>query len=331
VRDFAEHFLIVSVTEEKRFMRRIILVLWMAMLIPLMSIPVPVSAQDDTCDPGMFGEVDGLLTQAQEALDNGNITTATVILSNIRIMIAPCTGGDSAPLTESLSPVTRNADWTPVIQEFDGVEMVLVPPGCFDMGNATGSDREQLVHQQCFDEPFWIDRYEVTNAQYHRTDAAWAKDTLPLALITWPVAYDFCKLRGTRLPTEAEWEFAARGPDGLLFPWGNDFVPENVVYRGNASQTSEVGSRPGGASWVGALDMSGNVMEWTSTLYREYPYNADDGRELLTNDGSARVVRGGSFYDDEFFVNSAYRIGADASNNNYNLGLRCARSYSGTP
>jgi formylglycine-generating enzyme required for sulfatase activity len=311
--------------------KRIILVLWV-MLIPLLMTAVPGSAQGDTCDPSIFGEIDVLLAQVQEALDSGNITTANVILSGIRTTIAPCTGGDtSTPLIESPASVTRNADWTPVIQEFDGVEMVLVPSGCFEMGNATGSDREQLVHEQCFDEPFWIDRYEVTNAQYHRTDAAWANDNLPLALVTWPVASDFCKLRGVRLPTEAEWEYAARGPDGLLFPWGNDFIADNVVYRGNASQTAPVDAHPNGASWVGAFDMSGNVMEWTSTLYKEYPYVADDGRELITTDGSARVVRGGSFYDDEFYVNSAYRIGADAGNNNYNLGLRCARSYSGNP
>ena len=313
-------------------MKRIFLVPWMVMLILWMVIVVPVSAQDDTCNPSLFDEVDELLAQAQVALDSGDTTTANEIVSSIRAIIAPCTGSSAqAPLTDPISPVTRNTDWTPVVQELDGVEMVLVPPGCFDMGSATGSDREVPVHQQCFDAPFWIDRYEVTNAQYHRTDAAWANDLLPLVNVTWVDAWEFCKLRGAQLPTEAEWEYAARGPDGLTFPWGDDFVADNLAHRGNASQTVEVDSYPNGASWVGAFNMSGNVLEWTSTLHLPYPYDANDGRELLTSDGSPRVLRGGSFYEDEFYLRSAYRFGANTSNNNFNIGFRCALSYSGTP
>ena len=82
----------------------------------------------------------------------------------------------------------------------------------------------------------------------------------------WDEAYDFCVLRKGHLPTETEWEYAARGPDELIFPWGNDWNPRNAIWSGNnVSQTSNVGSVPAGASWVGVLDMSGNVWEWTDS------------------------------------------------------------------
>ncbi len=305
------------------------------LFIPLLSLAPPVSAQGDSCDPSLLGELDGLLAQAQAALDNGNVTTAKVILSGIRATIAPCTAGASssvqAPVAEPRTSVSHNGDWTPVIREFDGVEMVLVPAGCFEMGSAIGSDREVPVTQQCIDEPFWIDRYEVTNAQYHFTNPAWANDILPRVQVTWVDAWEFCKLRDgeLRLPTEAQWEYAARGPDGLTFPWGNEFVKDNLAYRGSVNHTVEVNSYPNGVSWVGAFNMSGNVLEWTSTLYRDYPYDANDGRELLT--AGTHVLRGGSINEDEFDQRSAARLGADAGNMNFNIGFRCARPYTGTP
>lgn len=311
-------------------MKKTALFFWTVIFSFLMAGVLPASAQRDACDPGIFDQLDALLAQAQTALDAGDFTTANVILSGIRATIAPCTGSAAAqPPAAPSAPVTHNADWTPVIREFDGVEMVLVPAGCFQMGSDDQGDYEKPAHLQCIDAPFWIDRYEVSNAQRHRTDPAWADDKLPLALITWPVAAEVCHLRGARLPTEAEWEYAARGPDGLMFPWGNEFIPDNLVYRGNASQTADVDSYPDGASWVGAFNMSGNVQEWTSSLFREYPYDANDGRELVTEDGSARVVRGGSFYHDGYFVSAIIRGGANTSNNNFDLGVRCVRPYEG--
>jgi len=232
-------------------------------------------------------------------------------------------GGDVSTTTAP----PHNADWTPVIREFDGVEMVLVPAGCFEMGSATGGNNEQPVHQQCFDEPFWIDRYEVTNAQYHMIDSEWQNDNLPRVNVTWYEAWDFCELRGGRLPTEAEWEYAARGPESLQYPWGNVFIGANVAYEGNANQAADVRTHPNGASWVGAFDMSGNVWEWTSTLYRDYPYDADDGRELYTTDGSARVVRGGSWVNGSTLVlRAAYRDRNTPDLRFYIFGFRCARS-----
>lgn len=237
-----------------------------------------------------------------------------------------------ASLEQSTSTYVIGYTWTPVEHDFDGVTMVLVPAGCFMMGSDSGYDDEKPVHEQCFDAPFWIDKTEVTQADFARLGGQKANPNyfrgynLPVESITWFEARDFCILRGGRLPTEAEWEYAARGPDSLVYPWGNDFVTENVVYSGNSNgQTAEVGSRPAGASWVGALDMSGNVWEWVSSLYQDYPYSAD--YESNSNTSNSRVLRGGSW--DDFitdYLRAAYRYWNFTDYWYFLYGFRCARS-----
>ena len=204
------------------------------------------------------------------------------------------------PTPTPFPTVTANDQWSPMIQAFDGVEMVLVPPGCFMMGREAGED-EQPVHEVCFEEPFWIDRYEVTNVQYGST-GGWLADNYPRENVNWFDALAYCQSRRVRLPTEAEWEYSARGPDNLFYPWGNEFVRENVVYIGNSHyQPANVGSQPGNLSWVGAFDLSGNVQEWVSTIYDEdhfpYPYATDDGREDLSATDGFRVFRSGGWAD----------------------------------
>lgn len=233
------------------------------------------------------------------------------------------------------TPVTANNQWTPVTQEFDGVPMVLVPAGCFEMGTAQYSE-EQPVHEQCFDQPFWIDQYEVTQAQFRRLRGRQANaprfsgSDRPVENINWFEARDFCQSRAARLPTEAEWEYAARGPDSLVYPWGNTFVESLAVWNRSISQgTADVGSIPAGASWVGALDMSGNVWEWTSSLYEAYPYDAADGREADTGSRTdvRRVLRGGSWYvSDTGFLRAGFRSRLNPVRWDYYVGFRCARS-----
>lgn len=317
-------------------------------------------------DVGAAVAADRLGSFIDDALGAGYLNVLVVIFSNYgavfsRIMSQPAgfiifnAEGASAPLVTdpdvpALNPVTRSADWTPVVQDFDGVPMVQVPPGCFMMG-MSDAEIDDLIqqygdqdwirafgpqHRQCIDEPFWIDLTEVTQADFERLGGVAANNSYfdgqsrPVEQITWFEARDFCALRGARLPTEAEWEYVARGPDGLVYPWGDEFVSENAVWSENSNdQTANVGSRPSGASWVGALDMSGNAWEWVSSLYEPYPYSADDGREADTGDRTdvLRVLRGGSLGNGNAVnLRSAVRGWYYPDLWNRSFGFRCARS-----
>lgn len=264
-----------------------------------------------------------------------------------RAQITPPLDPTLAALGVANIVVSANADWTPVELDFDGVPMMLVPSGCFMMGMPQDQidqlntkypgDEETFdalgpAHEVCLDAPFWLDKTEVTQAQFIEYDGvksrinAFMGDNRPVERILWFEAQAHCEARGARLPTEAEWEYAARGPDALIYPWGDEFIGDNAVYDGNSGgETADVGSRPVGASWVGALDMAGNVMEWTSSLYVPYPYDATDGREQLTADG-ARVLRDGSWDFEGNFLWSANRNSSLPNGGSFFLGFRCARS-----
>jgi serine/threonine protein kinase/formylglycine-generating enzyme required for sulfatase activity len=237
------------------------------------------------------------------------------------------------PSATSFPAVYTNSDWTPQIKSFKGVAMVLVPPGCFMMGSDNGRDNEKPASQVCFDKPFWIDEYPVTQGQFKQRGGQAAHspkfvgDKQPMEQISWFEARSFCEAnRGTRLPTEAEYEYAARGPDDLIFPWGNTFDPNNVVYSKNSNQrTADVDSKPGNVSWVGAIDMIGNVWEWTSSIYQPYPYNATDGRENPADTTSSRVFRGNSGSD--LVQRAAVRIDSAPVNAGPFGGFRCARAW----
>jgi formylglycine-generating enzyme required for sulfatase activity len=270
----------------------------------------------------------------------GTITIIALILGILAFILVISTPDPlQAALDTARTFTGSNTDWQTLYTGgfthtfADGVPIVLVPAGCFMMGSTNGLDHEQAVLEQCFNAPFWIDLTEVTQADFERlggvkaNDNGFDGDQRPVERITWFEARDFCALRDARLPTEREWEYAARGPDNLTYPWGSAWNENNAVWDGNSnSQTAEVGSRPAGASWVGALDMSGNVWEWVSSLY--LPYDSSEDRESNTGTRTdvLRVLRGGSWvgYNSDY-LRAAIR-GQYAPGYWSRFGFRCARS-----
>lgn len=185
----------------------------------------------------------------------------------------------------------------------DGSDMVLIPAGAFPMGEDSGQP-DQSPRRRVDLPAFYLGRTEVTNRQFRRfledasrpvpeawreAAAAWGEDA-PAVCVSFQDAEAYCAWAGLRLPTEEEWEKAARGPEGRAWPWGVDFDPACLVVGGRGPEA--VGSHPSGASPYGLLDMAGNAQEWTSSWYAGYPGT----RAASPHFGSQyRVVRGGNW------------------------------------
>lgn len=222
--------------------------------------------------------------------------------------------------------VTTNDGWEPYIEVFGGIEMALVPRGCFQMGTEAGTTDERPLSEQCIDTPFWIDVTEVTNGAWGFA-GTFTGNNRPRERMTWFEARDFCAARDARLPTEVEWEYAARGPDGLLYPWGSEFIADSVFYAGSEGDaTFDVGLLGSGRSWVGAYDMGGNVWEWVSSNFAPYPYSGTDGRENSQSRSIARVVRGGSFTSDASNLRATFRRPLLPDSSFRDVGLRCVKN-----
>ncbi|MDM8531743.1 SUMF1/EgtB/PvdO family nonheme iron enzyme [Anaerolineales bacterium HSG25] len=237
-------------------------------------------------------------------------------------------------------------------------DMVHVPAGEFSMGSDRYDD-EKPIHTVYLDE-YYIDTYEVTNAQFaqflndkgNQTEegTTWLdigdSDSLieqsggsfqakagfanhPVIEVTWFGAKAYCEAQGKRLPTEAEWEKAARGTDGRIYPWGEGIDSGKANYNQNVGQTTEVGSYSSGVSPYGAHDMAGNVWEWVQDCYDESYYSSSPSRNPINNSCSnseKKVLRGGSWYNLDSSVRAANRVRRDPANTSYLDGFRCLRS-----
>jgi len=237
--------------------------------------------------------------------------------------------------------------------------MVLIPEGVFTMGSDIGAIDERPKHN-VFVNSFFIDVLPITNAEFatylnsqglrnqqgetfyddddndariHLHGLEWKADNgfsmHPVNEVSWVGARDYCQWLKKRLPTEAEWEKAARGTDGRKYPWGNS-KPTNkkALYGAAFNSSAPVDSFADGASPYGILDMAGNQWEWVSSAYQPYPYRSDDGREN-PNFGPIRSTRGGGHDSSEEEITTTQR-GRNLSRNpkagHHNIGFRCAAS-----
>ena len=250
--------------------------------------------------------------------------------------VAQATSGMGKPEGESSgdarsSPGSRAGEET---TGADGGTYVWVPPGEFMMGSER-YDEEKPVHRVRITRGFWLGKHEVTNAQYRAFCEATGKtfpeksaqgDDQPVVYVSWSDAKDYCDQYRLALPTEAQWEYAARGPEGHKYLWGGKWDSKkccNTDNRGPGGSTFPVGSFPDGASWCGALDMAGNVWEWCSDWYdKSYYASSPETDPAGPATGGASVVRGGGWGLNAGNCRTAYRDWNGPAGQNSYYGFR---------
>jgi formylglycine-generating enzyme required for sulfatase activity len=228
----------------------------------------------------------------------------------------------------------------------DTKDMVQISKGEFTMGSSEHSD--ETPHQVVLDS-YFIDKYEVSNADYkefmkatrHPAPAYWDdprlnKPNQPVVGVNWYDGSAFCEWKGKRLPTEAEWERAAKGPQGSHYPWGHKIDPTRANYGQNEGKTMPVDSYPSGVSGYGAYNMAGNVFEWVADWYDPNYFNVSQALNPqgppsgynFANQGPVKVLKGGSWLAPQTSLHTSHRFWNQPENNSYGVGLgfRCAKS-----
>jgi formylglycine-generating enzyme required for sulfatase activity len=289
-------------------------------------------------------------------------------------MIESHLGNEGPAFQEGMTPGTIG--WGPDDRAYpdrfvvyrDGSEMVWVPPGSFPMGSTDEQVEELLRHRSgpirdslkfFYDaetpqrrvemDGYWVAMHAVTNAQYRAfcevTGREFPEDSdqgddHPVVYVSWYDAVAYAEHYGLRLPTEAQWEYAARGPEGHAYPWGDEWDPERLCWRehqGPGGETFPVGSFAQSASWVGALDMAGNVMEWCANwydpnYYKTAPSSNPSGPAegvsfqvpVIGEGRDARVLRGGCWMGDGGDCRAANRYPYIPVMAGYDSGFRVA-------
>ena len=278
----------------------------------------------------------------------------TILLISLLVLVLTVLASNCGA-SVTLAPVTPTLIVPPGatrVWERDNTVMVYVPAGEFIMGSTEGTSNEQPLHTIYLD-AYWIDRTEVTNAQYRRCVEAGVctlpserhsvmifnetpyfdnprRQDYPVVHVSWADADTYCRWAGKQLPTEAEWEKAARGVDGRTYPWGNEWDPGKLNSWNDGWShhgLMDVGRYPEGASPYGTLDMAGNVWEWVADWYDEDYYSHSPYRNpagYSSADPVLKVMRGGSaFNTSEWNVRCAFRGRLDPNRTLGDLGFRC--------
>lgn len=297
---------------------------WGAAIIILLFIAIP-TARNQWQNVQRANQAKAMVT-AQANATEAAIVQANVVATRVAVQF------QAAEAQAQAAAFAKEPALKPLAERF-GMQFVEVAAGELIMGSVIeGGDDDEHPQHTLFLNSYWIGLTEVTNAQYNRfvnvggynqpelwtengwswrqannisgpkysDDDRWNKPNQPVVGVSWfeAVAYTHWLAKETganiRLPTEAEWEKAARGSDGRTYPWGDQKPTTDLANFGTVGSAAIVGSYPQGISPYKALDMAGNVWEWTNSIYRDYPYRPDDGREALMYMGN-RVGRGGSF------------------------------------
>jgi formylglycine-generating enzyme required for sulfatase activity len=289
----------------------------------------------------------------------------------------PTTTNTPSPTVTPIPPTPTLGIGSTMTSDKDGMTLLYVPAGEFSMGSDADDalaecqkSRPDCQRDVFTDEEpphfvdlaaFWIDRTEVTNAMFAKCveanvcdspdstksssrDSYFGEtdfDDYPVIYVSWDDANAYCEWADRRLPTEAEWEKAARGMDGHVYSWGNTFDGslanfcdtnclleyKNDSFDDGFADTSPVGNYPNGASPYGALDLAGNVWEWVADWYSDTYYDSSPTSNPAGPDsGEYRVLRGGAWSAYAYRVRSANRLWADPTNSDLHIGFRCSRS-----
>jgi formylglycine-generating enzyme required for sulfatase activity/tRNA A-37 threonylcarbamoyl transferase component Bud32 len=302
--------------------------------------------------PGLLGPDIPVTTTVSPTSDNKAIDFPLVTQTSTEEALIPAEFPTASSIpTEAATPTS---DAPPTELDSQGATMLLVPAGEFKMGRASGDlnfeEDEDPLHTVYLD-AYYIDKFEVTNAFYKAcVDAGDCKppkhsyffsnspnriyygdpqyDQYPVVYVDWEMANTYCEWRDARLPTEAEWEKAARGTEERIYPWGSGLDCQTANYQNCDDRTSDVGFYEKGKSPYGVYDMAGNVWEWVADwyandYYRNSPPSNPSGPK---SEQQARVLRGGSWAEYDIRVSNRNRFAPNY--NNFDIGFRCARNAS---
>jgi formylglycine-generating enzyme required for sulfatase activity/serine/threonine protein kinase len=315
-------------------------------LEPVVTPLVYIVQAGDTCSE--IAVAFGVSIKAIVAL-NPDLAADCGVLYAGQALLIPKQAGSQITIVPFRSP-TPHLPQVTKISSVDSMEMVFIPSGEFPMGaDDTDPDAGPVEKPQhwLYLSPYWIDRTEITNAMYQqcvkagdcqppeklssKTRPAYYNDAqyqdYPVVFVSWEDASVYCHWAGQRLPSEAEWEKAARGKDSQLYPWGDaqaDFRKAN--FNSLAGDTTRVGLYPAGASPFGVLDMAGNVAEWVADWYSDGYYAASPYKNPPgPKSGEFRMLRGGSWFNTAHALRTTFRLWNYPTLHSETIGFRCAQ------